>query len=117
MSKLIIGALLVCFAVALAVAQDHFEVKTGKMFTLTLESNPSTGYSWEIAQPLDETKVALVESIYNAPKTDRVGAAGVELWVFKAVGTGETTISMKYVRPWEKDTAPAEAATFAVTIK
>jgi inhibitor of cysteine peptidase len=117
MSKLIIAALLICLSVASAFAQDHFEVKVGKMFTVTLESNASTGYSWEIAEPLDETKVKLVESLYNAAKTDRVGAAGVELWVFKAVGAGETTISMKYVRPWEKDAAPAETATFAVTIK
>ncbi len=117
MRTLLLGALLVCFTVAMAIAQDHVEVTAGKMFTLTLESNPSTGYQWEIVQPLDETKVKLVEQLYNAAKTDRVGAAGVELWVFKAVAPGETTISMKYVRPWEKDVAPVETATFAVTIK
>ncbi len=116
MLKLLVGASLVCLAVTLTIAQDHVEVAAGKMFTLTLESNPSTGYQWEISQPLDETKVKLVESLYNTPKRDRVGAAGVELWVFRAVGSGQTTISMKYVRPWEKDAPPAETATCAITI-
>lgn len=33
------------------------EVLVGQAFSLTLESNPSTGYHWQLAQPVDETIV------------------------------------------------------------
>jgi len=117
MNRLAIVVLLVCFPITFTVAQSRIEVVTDKIFTLTLESNPSTGYQWELSQPLDETKVKLVDSFDREPHTDRAGAAGVELWLFRAVGSGETTISMRYVRPWEKDAVPAETASFSVIIR
>jgi inhibitor of cysteine peptidase len=117
MGKLILVAVLLGACVTLAIAQTRIEVATGQEFTVTLKSNPSTGYGWQLATPVDETKVKFLRSVFNAPKTDRVGAPGVELWIFEAVGKGETTISLKYVRPWEKDTAPAETATCNVVIK
>jgi inhibitor of cysteine peptidase len=117
MNKLATVVLLVCFPIAFAVAQSRIEVAADKMFTLTLESNPSTGYQWELSQPLDETKLKLVDSFFEKPRSDRPGAVGVELWLFRAVGSGETTISMRYVRPWEKDAVPGETASFSVNIR
>jgi predicted secreted protein len=117
MKGLAVCALLLCFLITVAVAEERIEVPTGKMFTLTLDSNPSTGYHWELSQSLDETKVRLDDSLYREPHTDRIGAAGVELWVFRAVGPGETTISLKSVHPWEKDATPAETASFSVIIR
>lgn len=31
------------------------EVKVGEEFTIAIQSNPSTGYVWRLAEPLDET--------------------------------------------------------------
>ena len=117
MGKLILIAALLCSCVTFAAAQSRIEVANGQQFTLTLVSNPSTGYAWQLAKPVDEKKVKFLRSVFNAPETDRVGAAGVELWIFEAVGTGETTISLKYVRSWEKDAAPAETADWSIAIK
>ncbi|MCL5958678.1 MAG: protease inhibitor I42 family protein [Chloroflexi bacterium] len=38
------------------------------------------------------------------------------MWTFKAVGKGNTTIVMKYVRPWEKGGSPAQTRTFDITV-
>jgi predicted secreted protein len=46
-----------------------------------------------------------------------VGAPGKEVWTFKAVKSGKTTINFKYVRPWEKDKAPTKTTSFQVVIK
>ncbi len=73
MSKLILIAVLLCSCVTLAVAQTRIEVATGQKFTLTLDSNPSTGYAWQLATPVDETKVKFLRSVFNAPETDRAG--------------------------------------------
>ncbi len=83
-------------------------------FSVTLPSNPTTGYHWELAAPLAEGIVKLMDSTYQAPATGLLGAGGEEIWTFKAVGRGETVIELKYVRPWEKDVAPADRASFRV---
>jgi inhibitor of cysteine peptidase len=93
------------------------EVRVGEEFVIILKANPTTGYQWQLAQPLDEGKVELVGSEYKAPEGDRVGAGGTEVWTFKAVGAGKTTIALEYVRPWEKDAPPAETRAFTVVIQ
>lgn len=96
---------------------DSLEAKVGQEFTITLESNATTGYQWQLAKPLDESMVTLVGSEYKAPQDGRIGQGGEEVWTFKAMGTGKSEIAMKYVRPWEKDVQPVEERTFTVTVK
>ena len=98
-------------------AGSRFEVTAGQQFNITLASNVTTGYHWELAEPLDEAMVQLVGSEYKAPETRRVGAGGQEVWTFRAVGQGQTSINLKYVRPWEKDVAPVMKATYIVIIQ
>lgn len=90
---------------------------TGETFVLTLDSNPSTGYQWQLATAPDATIVKLVRSEYTAPATQRVGAGGEEVWTFQAVGTGHTTVTLKYVRPWEGNVAPVDQRTFTITVR
>ncbi|PKN60957.1 MAG: hypothetical protein CVU53_00430 [Deltaproteobacteria bacterium HGW-Deltaproteobacteria-11] len=89
-------------------------VREGQTFALTLRSNPTTGYIWQLTEPLNEGIVRFIGQEYRMDKTDRVGAGGREIWTFKAVGSGETRINLKYARPWEKDTAPAKTAQFRI---
>ncbi len=95
---------------------SNIDVKVGKEFVLSLSSNQTTGYQWQLAEPLDESILELKDSKYKAPETERVGAGGKEAWTFKAVGKGETNISLKYVRSWEKDAPPEKSKTFVVTV-
>lgn len=96
---------------------DQIEVAAGREFKVTLASNATTGYHWELAAPLDEAIVKLVNSEYQAPKTGLIGSGGHEIWTFRAVARGQTVIKLKYVRPWEKEAAPAETATYKVTVR
>lgn len=89
-------------------------VKAGRNFTIRLESNPTTGYQWQLADELDKGFVELVDSIFIPGRTDMVGSPGKEEWVFKSVRAGKGGISFKYVRPWEKDEVPAQ--TYRVTV-
>ncbi|MCK8600813.1 protease inhibitor I42 family protein [Desulfoferrobacter suflitae] len=97
--------------------QQHLIVDEGEQFSVSLDSNPTTGYHWELAEPLDERVVRLIGDVYQGPETKLVGAGGKEVWTFRAVGTGEATIAMKYVRPWQKDVPPEKTAQFAVTVR
>ncbi|MDY6911539.1 MAG: protease inhibitor I42 family protein [Chloroflexota bacterium] len=89
----------------------------GKKFIVTLESNHTTGYKWQLAEELDESIIELVNSEYQAPETDEVGVGGTEVWTFKAVGKGKTEISMEYIRSGAEDAVPAKSGTFAVVVE
>ncbi len=95
----------------------QISAKVGQKFTITLVSNQTTGYQWQLAEPLDETMVKLVGSEYKAPQSGLVGRGGQEIWTFDPVRQGITQISLKYVRPWEKDVPTADERLYSVTIK
>lgn len=91
-------------------------VRSGDSFTITLRANMSTGYQWQLTK-IDETMLQLVNSEYKPYATKRLGADGKQLWTFKALKAGETSIAFKYVRPHEKDKPPEREQTIPILIK
>ena len=68
---------------------------------LTLESNPTTGYGWELSE-IDE---AVLKQIYHEYTPDRPtlpGSGGQEVWRFMAENEGETALTLEYRRSWEE---------------
>lgn len=89
----------------------------GGCFVVRLPANPTTGYGWQLALPLNERIVVLVTNDYIAPATQLVGAGGEEVWSFKAVGRGRAEIAFRYVRPWEKNRPPAKTNCLQVVVQ
>jgi inhibitor of cysteine peptidase len=89
------------------------ELSVGELLVVTLESNVTTGYSWTLTGISDESVLQKTKNEYVAPKTNLIGASGKEVWTFKALKKGNTTISLGYSRPWES-TPPVE--TFSLTV-
>ncbi|MCX5709177.1 MAG: protease inhibitor I42 family protein [Candidatus Omnitrophica bacterium] len=98
-------------------AVNTIQAYVGKDFIIVLDANATTGYSWELADPIDEGQIKLVGSEYVTANTGLVGAGGKSVWTFKALKVAKAKISFKYVRPWEKDVAPAKVSTFVVDIR
>jgi|GEM_PF-1047053 len=103
-------------------AAKQVAASVGAEFTVELESNPTTGYQWQLLKPLDGMMLDAAGKRFQAPpqpagKPPMVGVGGKDVWTFKALRAGETTIEFKYVRPWEKDTPPVKTAAFGVVIK
>lgn len=80
------------------------ECKVGASFAIELNSNPTTGYSWSLAKPLDAKNVEEDYSVYSPSGTMMIGAGGKEYWVFTAVGPNEAVISLEYSRSFDKET-------------
>lgn len=96
-------------------AGQAINVGRGKRFVIELESNPSTGYSWQFAtSPGDQ--VTLVDHDYSPVGEQKPGRGGVQKFTFEGAAVGSTTMSFEYSRPWEKDVAPARTAEFPVTV-
>lgn len=79
---------------------DEIKMKVGEIFSVELESNPTTGYQWE--ESFDEKKVKLVDKNFDLPSR-AIGAAGKETFTFEALSEGTSTIRLDYKRGWESD--------------
>lgn len=93
------------------------ETKVGETFIIKLESNPTTGYLWRLAEPAPKI-VEKVSNVYKATDTQGkiVGSGGIEEWTFKAIAKGKVTITFEYVRPWEKDVAPVKKEAYEINV-
>jgi len=91
---------------------QHFtwevEVNAGDEVTVTLCSNPTTGFQWtELAQISNETVLKQTDHKFVPPPKGAgdtpppPGTPGEEVWTFKALKKGESTISIEYSQPWE----------------
>jgi len=92
-------------------------VSPGEKFVIVIASNITTGFSWEIATPFDEKIITLLKKEYLTEKSDLDGAGGKEVWIFIAVDEGQTSIYLKYVRPWEKSKPPQQETVYSVIVK
>jgi len=93
------------------------EITAGQEFVLRLDSNPTTGYGWKLADGIDEDVAKFVSSKYRQYEVKLVGSGGSEYWTFEATGSGTTAIKMQYVRSWEENEPPAEEKVFTVNVK
>lgn len=94
----------------LLTAADHDKTVNliiGETVDLHLESNPTTGYSWNSLQLPDGKIVRQTHHAYRGPAASGqthllVGAGGVEHWKFLAVAEGSTELNLVYRRGWEE---------------
>ena len=99
------------------------EVLVDGSLTVTLCSNPTTGFVWlETAQISDQTILQQTSHKFVSPeaKGDRPpppGTPGQEIWTFKALKEGTSIISMEYSRPWEGGEKGEWTFVLTVTVK
>lgn len=80
-------------------------VRPGDEIVVTLDSNPTTGFAWELTtEPVAEI-LELLGSEYVGPETALVGAGGQEVWRFRAAAEGTTDLELTYLRSFSGETA------------
>jgi inhibitor of cysteine peptidase len=98
----------------------RIEVNVGQVLVLTLESNPTTGFSWEVVEAEDSVLRQRGEAEFKAASEldpPLVGAGGVEVFRFEAVEAGETRLELVYHRPWEEGVEPLETYSVQVVVR
>ncbi len=93
-------------------------VKAGQVLEVALDSNPTTGYSWSLTRPPDPELLEFISQHYlaNSAVAGRVGAGGREVFSFRGLKPGVTTMELTYARPWEKGDPKAEARRRQVSV-
>ncbi|MGZ8898072.1 MAG: protease inhibitor I42 family protein, partial [Halobacteriota archaeon] len=85
----------------------------GQNFTITLRSNPSTGYHWE--PQFDSTALKLTDSVFVSDPNPHnlVGVPGSQVFTFQGLAKGTTTTTFNNVSPTQIIT---EQAVYVVTV-
>lgn len=101
---------------SLLTAQDHgklIKCQTRQELTVELESNPSTGYTWQVITG-DTLHLRLLRDEYLPGSAERMGAAGKQRFHFQALAPGRSPLLLEYRRAWEKEAEPAKS--FKITL-
>jgi inhibitor of cysteine peptidase len=80
-------------------------VQVGDEVLVTLDENPSTGYSWALTSVI-QGALELETSSFSAGE-GAVGGGGRRSFLFRVTGPGATALELQLRRPWERSTAPA----------
>jgi inhibitor of cysteine peptidase len=94
---------------------DTVSLANGGRLVVTLDSNPTTGYSWGLAE-LDDSVLTEVNNTFTLSPgclPFMVGCGGYETWRFDAVAPGTTTLRLEY-RQW--DTAQDAEDVFEIVV-
>jgi len=71
-----------------------------KDFSITLDSNPSTGYSWVLS--FDESFLELRDRSIKM-NSKKFGSSSKEVFKFNPIKCGTTNLIMIYKREWEEN--------------
>ena len=88
---------------------------------VTLGSNPTTGYGWALVNISDESVLQEVSNEFvldpTPPEGPISGGSGKEIWTFKALSEGTSTIFMEYIQPWMEGVEPEATFNISVTVE
>ena len=92
-------------------------LEQGQILIVTLESNPTTGYSWEMVEDPNLILEQIGKAEFKPVEQSNppiVGAGGWEVFRFEAISPGRQTLGLVYRRPWETGAEPAK--TFSIDV-
>jgi inhibitor of cysteine peptidase len=93
------------------------EVAVGGRIVISLNGNPSTGFTWEVTG-LDATLFEQVgDPLFSSSNPGLVGSGGTMTFDFKTLLPGTGKLTLIYHRPWETGTDPIDIFVVNVTIK
>ncbi len=100
-------------------AQNGKTVVIGKNASLvvSLASNPSTGYGWQVAK--NDAAILKLDGLpmFHPAAHEMPGAPSHQSFRFVAISIGSDIIDLEYRRPWEKGVPPAKTFSIIVTVK
>ena len=90
-------------------------LNTGDTLVVVLNSNSSTGYSWQL-QPRKKGVLKRISTDQAASGGNLLGAGGETILRFRAERSGHTRLHLLYRRPFEQDTPPAREFEISVSV-
>ena len=95
--------------------RNVLNVKKGDEFTISLDSNLTTGYEWDIEY--DSAKIDFKSKEYVPDFPQIIGSGGKETFYFEGLEIGRTRITFNYLRPWEQGKEPEKRINFDIIVE
>ena len=95
---------------------QSIDINTGQQLVISLEGNPTTGYTWEV-DSMDEAVLKQIGEPEFKSSSGALGAGGVMILQFQAISEGDTALRLVYHRPWEQGIAPEKTFEVNVVVK
>jgi inhibitor of cysteine peptidase len=90
-------------------------LKVGDSCSVTLEGNPTTGYTWQCE--IGDDRIVSLTNESSTPDSALIGAGSTFHWTFKALKPGETTVTFRYYRPWEGNANFPQTVEYQIIVK
>ncbi len=87
--------------------RSRVAIDAGETLEIRLASNPTTGYRWALANPVEHLELVGGEASFEPSARALPGAGGHEIFRFRAKAAGREAVELRYARPWENDAPPA----------
>ena len=96
---------------------SQIDMTMGQVLIVSLPSNPTTGFQWEVAE-IDGVVLHQGEAAdYEASQPVLEGSGGVETFYFEAKSAGQITLKLIYHRPWEEGVDPVDEFSVSVVVQ
>jgi inhibitor of cysteine peptidase len=97
--------------------QRRIVLDLGDRLEVSLESNPTTGFQWQVAA-LDMGVLDWTEGPSYVPSApERIGSGGTSRFVFLATRKGRVTLRLVYRRSWEEGVRPNKTMVLKVKVR
>jgi predicted secreted protein len=92
--------------------ENVINAKLNQPFTIQLDSNPTTGYTWTV--DFDSHFLNKTDESYSQSEPRMIGSGGSQVFTFVPIKSGTTVVSAVYKRSWEN--IAADTRKFSVSI-
>lgn len=126
--RLLVIIALCCFICPQVAADDEsytmsnnnsdISVEIEGTFGISLESNPTTGYDWDVKE-CDYSVLELVNTDYVTAENQTppvAGAGGLQNWTFRGLKDGKTALKLVHWRSWEGEESVVDEYLSHVTV-
>ncbi len=93
--------------------EQYIQLTKGQKFTVTLESNPTSGFEW--LPKFDGSIINLISHDFQSSTAKRIGSSGKDIFTFLAISSGSGNLKMLYKRSWEEQFVAEKV--FAINVK
>lgn len=91
------------------------DAQAGETFVIVLDTNPSTGYHWEVMGEIIGAE--FVSRDYIADEPVMPGSGGKDVWTFKALSAGDAQITFGSYPPSTEGGEAQQTVTFNIAVK
>ena len=81
-------------------ADQTVTAKADKLFSIQLDAQLSTGYSWKIADV--PVSIQVIKEVVKTEEKDKTGGVDIQEFIFKSAQKGEITLTFRYGEHWKE---------------